>query len=1796
MQNPTFHITKALGHTGHRAEFQGETADGLPVLIYHYLGASSAQVPKWQQILFEAGQIANLDHPGLQKYPICKEDKSGIFLVQELMSSQPLSRDPDSTTSLSQFYAIAKSLLTALAYCHERKVLHKNICPESIFVDADRQAYILGNFAIFEQLNQSLMTEGPSSFNLVYGSPELTGRMNRPVEEPSDLYSLGCLFYAFLSGKPPFAFEKPNELIYAHLALVPTALNLVQSDIPAELSNLIAKLLAKEPADRYRSANGVLADIIALEKGELTRLGALDRQRTFFISDKLYGRAAQVQAAVDHFKGMGPGHMNVLSVGGFSGIGKTRLVQELYKPLTARSGSLISGKFEQYAQGKPYAGLIQALTQYCNQLLTLDNPSLVRFKQEFETLIGPSGRALTDLVPALALIVGEQPALEEVAVEVNELRLHRALESLLSLIASESTPAVLFLDDMQWVDRVSVKFLTYLLTKNRVPNLHLVFAYRSNEVDETSPFIIMCEELRHNPFLVWLDLEVPPLKLESVTALVADTLNTGHKQVETLAEAIFAKTQGNPFFVKQMLQSAYTNGIIKQSDQGWQFDVEAVASSQFADDVVSFMIGKISTYPEQTQDLSNLAAVIGTRFSLELLHQLTDLPQDVIYEHLHPLIADNLIIEGKNFLTFAHDRVQEACYKICSEEERTRRHLRVGKALDPAQIFEVVEHLNQAKSLLLESGERRNLGLLNYQAGSKALASSAYGIAYNLLTEALALCEDETFYDLYAAHAQAAHCEAHYDIAEASIKKCFALSSDVLHNERIITLYNELLFLTNRHQENIAFGLSMLARLGFKFPTRAHKGHVLVKYAKLLWAGGWRNPNHWANLPPCTDRRIAAVLNIINYTIPSCYMVNSDMFGLLSIHMAYLALKNGFNKDAAFGFGAVAVLEAGTFKLLKRGFKWRQLAKTVSEQYPDLRVAAQLQFISSLFGDQWRMPLAALAKEYKQAAALNQEVGVLHWADYALAFSSCPRVFCQQKTLNEIEDESLACLKFHTPHKDREVINNQKFIIDYIRELRGNAASLAPLLEPASYAQEMTQNGNLMSRAHYEVFAQLKFMLKEQPLENMRVGLAFAFRSIDLNGLLLELFHRFAFLIGWYSAPSNQITWSEKLFGSLYAGFSLFCMRLWTKGCPENYMGYYQLALAERESSRQNYSKAKQHFMYAIHTAQQANWFIQAFAWQRFAAFETMRGKHEIAEVFCREAYRLYKFWDCASQCDFLQQLYPDFNLKGETLPEKVAAPTSTEFSEIDKIVLGIANQSTLPELIEYALKVILETAGAQRVVLLRLDANKQPIVKACTENSQGGSKTEMYPSTCQFSSSLVTYVARTGEPHVIADSKRDEQFERDAYFANASSRSVLCFPVIAQQELVYIIYLENSLATGMFTNKQTTFLNLISSQFAETMMRMRATEELLEETVSRNMLEQMMNAIGDLLFLIDDKGKIILVNHAAMGALGYDAEGLKDTKITHWIHAEQGGEWLDGELSEFQDINCNARTRDATEIPLLVSARRYKQKDRSLGAVVYAKDLRESRMSAAIKERLERELQDIQVGMVAQSRLAALGEMAGGVAHEINTPLASIELIVGRLSKLAEQEPVDAAQLASLSALVGKTVNRIASIVRGLRTFSRDGAQDPFLPTNVKQIVDDTLALCSEKFKNAGIDIGVLVDEQLSIDCRATQISQVLLNLMNNACDAMENNEQKWIRIEASSQDTMVEITVTDSGVWASEEAKKMIFQPFFTTKEVNKGTGLGLSVSQGIIASHGGVLELDMKTVNTQFVIKLPKRVQHV
>jgi hypothetical protein len=524
---------------------------------------------------------------------------------------------------VSHFLRIAIPLAGALRHVHERGLIHKDIKPANILVDAASGGVWLTGFGIASALPREHQAPAPPEMiagTLAYMAPEQTGRMNRSVDSRSDLYALGVTFYEMLAGTLPFTAADPMEWVHCHIARQPVPLDERVAGIQRPLAAIVMKLLAKTAEERYQTAAGVEAD---LRRGlaqwesyghiDPFLLGAYDVSDRLLIPEKLYGREREIDALIAVFdRVVAQDTTELVLVSGYSGIGKSSVVNELYKALVPPRGLFASGKFDQYKRDIPYATLGQAFQSLVRSLLTQSEEKLGRWQEALRGALGPNGQIIVDLVPELELVIGKQPPVADLPPQDAKNRFQMVFRRFLGVFARKEHPLALFLDDLQWLDAATLDLLEHLVTHPEVRHLQLIGAYRDNEVGSSHPLRRTLEEIRKADGRVH-EIVLAPLELDDVGQLIADALHCEPERARPLAELVQEKTGANPFFAIQFFTALAEEGLLAFDPvtRAWQWDMNRIRAKSYTDNVVDLMAGKLKRFSATTQEALKQLACLG---------------------------------------------------------------------------------------------------------------------------------------------------------------------------------------------------------------------------------------------------------------------------------------------------------------------------------------------------------------------------------------------------------------------------------------------------------------------------------------------------------------------------------------------------------------------------------------------------------------------------------------------------------------------------------------------------------------------------------------------------------------------------------------------------------------------------------------------------------------------------------------------------------------------------------------------------------------------------------------------------------------------------------------------------------------------------------------------------------------------------------------------------------------------------------------------------------------------------------
>src|SRR6266545_3639152 len=885
--------------------------------------------------------------------------KERTMLVLTDPGGEPLDRLLGRPMELTQFLPLAIGLTTALGQVHGRGLIHKDIKPANVLVNhATGQVWLMG-FGIASRLPRERQSPEPLEFiagTLAYMAPEQTGRMNRSIDSRSDLYSLGVTLYQMLTGNLPFAASNPMEWIHCHIArrAVPPSERL--KDVPAVVSAIVMKLLAKTAEERYQTAAGAASDLRrCLAEWEAERrigefpLGQQDTPDRLVIPEKLYGRAREIDTLLGAFERVvTSGTPELVLVSGYSGIGKSSVVNELHKVLVPPRGLFASGKFDQYKRDIPYATLAQAFQSLVRPLLGRNEAELGPWRDALRQALGPHGQLIVQLIPELALVIGTQPPVPDLPPQDAQHRFQTVCRRFLSVFARPEHPLALFLDDLQWLDAATLDLLAHVLTEPEVRHLLVVGAYRDNEVSPSHPLMRTLAAIRTAEARV-PDIVLAPLTFDDVGQLVADTLHCVRDRARPLAQLVHEKTAGNPFFALQFVTALAEEGLLAFDPDAaaWTWDLARIQATGYTDNVVDLLVGTLHRLPATTRDAVHLLACLGNRAETATLQIVHGASEEVIHATLWEAVRAGLIVRLDGAYTFLHDRVQEAAYALIPHGERAVVHLRIGRLLaahlPPEQreeaLLEIVHQLNRGTALITSCEEREEVAALNLIAGTRAKASTAYASALTYLATGEALLEEDAWERCYALRfalgLHRAECEyltGALTAAEQRLALLACRAGTLVDHASVACLHVNLFTTLGRSDRAIEVCLAYLQRVGERWSPHPTTAEVRQEYDRMWQQVGSRAIEELVDLPSLHDPTTRATLDVLTAVLPPAMFTDENLFSLAICRMANLSLEYGNSDASCYAYVLLGMILGPHFGDYQAGFHFGKLGGDLVER------------------------------------------------------------------------------------------------------------------------------------------------------------------------------------------------------------------------------------------------------------------------------------------------------------------------------------------------------------------------------------------------------------------------------------------------------------------------------------------------------------------------------------------------------------------------------------------------------------------------------------------------------------------------------------------------------------------------------------------------------------------------------------------------------------------------------------------------------------------------------------------------
>lgn len=1781
-------ILEMVSEGKHTVIYRGmRKVDERPVII-KMIKQDSLALKSVEQLTYEFNMMSRLNSPYVVRPLELVPVQNNLILVMEDFSGKPLSHYMDENHwDLLLCLETAIQIATAIGDIHNQNIIHKDLKPQNILVNPTTKETKIIDFGIATQLSrevQKVVNPEEMKGSIPYMSPEQTGRMNRSVDYRSDIYSLGITLYQLFTKRLPFQADSSLELIHMHIAQQPQPPVEINPALPNVLSDIILKCISKEAEYRYHSAFGLRYDLEKCRESVLAtpsevsfKIGTHDVFDHFSFPEKLYGRNKELNFINQCLKEIWSGASFILTLSGYSGVGKSSLVFEAQKHLPPGSGRFAYAKFDQFKHAIPYHGLIQAFQVVIQQLLTEPDEVLQEWRERILEGVGDSGKVLTDVIPEMELIIGEQPEMEKISPQENANRFNFVMVNFLKALLQPDSPLVFFIDDLHWADEPSLKLLELFFSNPTINNFLIIAAYRDNEVTPYHPLAITLREIASHGSKV-VNLPVVSLSKEAIQEMIQDTFFGPPKQAAQLTELLYRKTQGNPFFTLQLLKLLYEKELFTfdKSRGYWVAQLDAISSSQVSDNVADLVIEKLKSLPTNVVEVLKIGATMENRFDLELLAQVSPLPREEIIQALNIALQEDLILQERQqtgyvgakqkevlgetagkYYRFLHDRIQQATYSLLSDEEKAKLHYAIGSAIirstPPAKLAEksidIVNHLNATKPDLLDEKEKKNLIQLNLAAGLRAKDSAAYLSAIQYFNKGIHLLDKDSWdkeyglsMELYQNLALCLMITGNHKLAQELFDNCLSHAKTIIEKSE---LYTDLILLYTQIQEygkGLDIATKALKLFGYDFeinPSKMSLAFDLAKHkAKMLF----RKVEDMEKLPVATDQNIQAVQKIVGALLyPSMVIGNRALFVKSALTIVELSWTHGITKSTSSGLVCLGmVLGSEMFRDYASCYSYGTTSHNLALRYPKTPETGGSLYLYYSFIHRWKNPLRASIMPLRQHFRKVLESGASTIAAANAVYINLISLITGDKldhVLQSILESLIEIKKFSSKSEEMSLMIHREVCLALKGLSRNTTDPRPPELTDEILDASRKDNQYVLFTMRYDVWHMILLYYFGKFDE-----------AITLGKTCIERIHRFP---NWIETHVYYFFFSLALTATLknptdnlehwkILETNLKILKRWAIASPLNYKHYYLLVLAEMERIQSSPDAIKT-YERAIKAAKKSEVTQDvALAYELFGNYYRGADLEEMSAILYFKSLQYYTQWGAEAKCVHFRNVH--------------------------------AEQLTLESLALSSL-------------------SNQPLTFQTTDDSRTISTTS------------------SGSGKEAEGSELDVSTLIDA--SQALSKEIVLDKLMESlMQLVIVNAGADKAFLILFENKKGKVLSrILLNQKYEPLLTPLPIEEMGNEL-----------CLAAIHYVTRTHRELLLNNATEEGNFRYDPYIVhRRPKSVFAIPLLQKGS-MTGILYLENSASKNAFTPKRLRLLSLLSSQmaisienaqfyaklEYKVRDRT-------KELQER------NQELQQALQmvkTVQEQMIQQEKLASLGLLTSGIAHELKNPLNFVinfslltrDQIEEFFDHLRQEGKVSPQQIDSFEKDILGSLSKVDfhgrradDIIKGMLAHAHQGSKAAE-SVAIHHMIEEAYGLAIQSFHKREPNFKVTFNKHF--DPELTMITgfpwdlmRIFINIFDNAFYA-QNLIQKQdpnfvpvVEVKTQLKDNKAIISIQDNGPGIPHEVIDKVFHPFFTTKPAGSGTGLGLSIAYDIITKqHQGTIAVTSVPGCTIFTITLP------
>lgn len=1401
----------------------------------------------------------DVESPGMRKAyeKVLVDDRKAIsfeyiagYTWREQLASGPW--------KIETFLTWAVRAAQSLKNIHEAGLLHLEISPDHLINNEGSETVVFVGFggAVRRSDQEQIVEHEGSNFQedlLAYTAPEQTGRTHHHIDVTTDLYSIGAVFYQMVTGTPLFNMEDPLEIIHAHIAKAPIPPDQIRTDLPSAISKLILKLLEKNPDGRYASAEELHAELLDYHeqwqaKGRIEGQGHQDHTGAVRakVPGPLFAREREVVRLQEIYDAVIDGAVKFTMVSGPSGVSKSSVIRSLRSPVRSSQGLFIEGKFDPYQTDTPYLALVQGLKQLTAFLLTKEQKELDYWKKLISDALGNVGRVLTDIVPDLKYVVGEQPEIPHLEGTEAQNRFFFAFRKFIAAIATKDHPLVMVVDDLQFADIDSINLLESLERDPRISHFLLAATYRQGSLSEDHPVFQKLADWKEISQKI-TEIQLENLERAEVREFIRETFHADVDNEEELFQKISAKTKGNPLYLELLINALIKDKIIlfDTTRNSWLWSVEEFDRLNLSGSTLDLMTARIQHLRAEVQALLSSAACQGNRFHKSVMMQILDLDEDNFDIEISEAIDEGLVI-GKNIkegqvpehFSFSHEGIRQIAYDRLSDVVKREKHVQIGRFLlgqyseeqSDESIFDILFQLNQSRELIDSDELRARLAKLNLVAANKGRDSAAFALAHNYIKEGLAFLDDKAWEKHYQlcldVHNQAVDLAVligNHDEMERIAQEISAKAKSTLDLEAVTRSRIHSFIAQKKLDSAIVVARGYLKKVGIKFPEKPGKSHVIRGIIQMQLKLIGKDTDKLAALPPMTNPEVISALRILQDTANAAYFAAPDLLPLVVFKALNLVLKNGMAEESAFGFTSYGFILSGVLGKYKVGFKYGELANKLledSKEHEDKYLVAR--FLHSIFTRHWIEPTYDIVDVMEWSYQKGIELGNFEYSAYG-AGSWAHLSFYLGRDLEHMDKKIGEFMDSVEQMNQPTTVPRIGMYRQAIQNLMGKSIEPWIIKGEVYNEEEMIPNHikddiGIVCHNIYFLKAFMAYLFEKTDLALTSINESEKYTEAATASYFIPLadYLKALILMQGADAASNMSK----------VGKLMKKVKKYAELQPENFKHRYTILCAEKARVDGKIARARILYEDAVFLARKGqNLMDEAIAWELGGKFYITLERTGPAGIFIRQAFDLYKKWGATAKTREMEIAYDKYlDLSQSAIADgsssNIVTAEQIDFLSLVKTLQTLSTEIELSRLLEKIMGIVIENAGAERGLLIIEEGGDWEIIAEKDVNnpvilSDQRRVLSEVDDKGTVPTGIIHYVIRTKESLVLNDVMNHEQFGELPYLETRPAKSMMSLPLIKQNRLIGVIYLENTLSTGAFTPRAQAGLELLSGQLA---------------------------------------------------------------------------------------------------------------------------------------------------------------------------------------------------------------------------------------------------------------------------------------------------------------------------------------------------------------------------------------------